>query len=602
MFQNFTGTGHPEHGPGRIAELRRQMASQNLDACLVPRADAHQGEYVAPCDARLEWLTGFTGSAGIAAITREAAALFVDGRYRVQARAEVPDEIATIDWPATKPQDWLVERLGQGAVLGFDPWLHTRREIDAIEAVLSPSGIGVLPMENPLDAIWSDRPAPPCGPVAPYPDELAGTHRDEKRARIAADLRDAGQAWAFVSLPDSLCWLLNIRGADLPHVPVAQGFALIEAATGEVRLFMNAEKLGGLRMEGVDCLPPRSLVAALANLSGPVRVDPDSAPWIVGHTLEEARIEIAWDRDPCILPKARKSDAEIDATRIAHLRDGAAMCTFLHWLDGRIAAVQEGETVTEIDVVRALEGFRTDTGELRDISFDTIAGTGPHGAITHYRVTEETNRPLATGDLLLVDSGGQYLDGTTDITRTIPVGPPGDDEIACFTRVLKGMIAVSRARWPKGLAGRDLDALARAPLWRHGQDYDHGTGHGVGVYLSVHEGPQRLSRASEVPLSPGMILSNEPGYYREGAFGIRIENLVVVEPAPEIDGADAWRDMLGFETLTWAPIDRRLIDVDALSRGERAWLDAYHAGVAQRMTGRVSPEVAEWLGRATAPL
>ena len=602
MFQSFDSTSRPETGPDRLAALRERMAEVGLDAVLVPRADAHQGEYVAPCDARLEWLTGFTGSAGFAVVTRDEAGLFIDGRYRVQARAQVADVFTPVSWPATKPGIWLAERLKDGAVVGFDPWLHTRKEIEALAATLEPRGIALRPVGNPVDAIWTDRPAPPAGRVTPYPDEIAGASRDEKRARIAEDLRAAGQAWAVLTLPDSICWLLNIRGSDIPRIPVAQGFALIEAASGNVRLFMDRAKLGDLTMEGVEILPPDGLVAALDNLSGPVRVDPDSAPWIIGDTLTDAGIPVAWARDPCLLPKARKTGAEIAATRQAHLRDGAAVCAFLCWLDDRIERALAGDTLTEIEVVRALEGFRTETGQLRDISFDTIAGTGPHGAIVHYRVTEATNRAVSDGDLLLVDSGAQYEDGTTDITRTIPVGTPSDEQIDCFTRVLKGMIEMSRARWPKGLAGRDLDALARAPLWRFGQDYDHGTGHGVGVYLSVHEGPQRLSRIGEVPLEVGMILSNEPGYYREGAFGIRIENLVAVEPAHPLDTADPEREMLGFETLTWAPIDRRLIDVAALSPGERAWIDAYHSGVQQRMTGRVSAEIADWLGRATAPL
>jgi Xaa-Pro aminopeptidase len=338
---------------------------------------------------------------------------------------------------------------------------------------------------------------------------------------------------------------------------------------------------------------------ALAGLCGPVRLDKGSVPFAVADLLRCAGTEIAFAGDPCLLPKACKSAAEIAATKAAHLRDGAAMCGFLHWLDGACADVVAGRRVTEIDVVRALEGFRRDTNHLRDISFETIAGAGPNGAIVHYRVNETTNRALAAGELLLVDSGGQYLDGTTDVTRTVAVGPVGDAERACFTRVLQGMIAVSRARWPRGCTGRDLDSLARYPLWLAGLDYDHGTGHGVGVYLSVHEGPQRISRATDVALQPGMILSNEPGYYREGAFGIRIENLVVVRRADKIgDG----RDQLAFDTLTWVPLDRRLIDTALLSRDERAWIDGYHAQVAAHLGPLVSGTVADWLARATAPL
>ncbi|WOI55310.1 aminopeptidase P family protein [Palleronia sp. LCG004] len=602
MYQDFKVSSRPEQGPPRLGELRARMAETGIDAFLVPRADAHQGEYVADRDARLAWLTGFSGSAGMAVVTRDETALFVDGRYTIQARGQVADEIAVHEIPGRKPADWLVERLSAGAVLGFDAWLHTRAEIDRLEAALAGRDVALRAIDNPVDAIWTDQPGPPMGRITAFPDEIAGKTRAGKCAEIAKDLRDAGHAWAVLTLPDSICWLLNVRGSDIPRIPIAQGFALVEAATGEVRLFVHSDKIDADLLPGVEILPPESLNAALATLGGPVRLDRDTAPVILGRTLEEAGIEVAWATDPCILPKARKTDAEIEASRQAHLRDGAAMCEFLYWLDGRLADVLVGERLTEIDVVRALERFRRETGELRDISFDTIAGTGPNGAITHYRVSEESDRAVSPGDLLLVDSGGQYLDGTTDITRTMAVGDPDPEQVAAFTRVLQGMIAISHARWPKGLAGRDLDALARAPLWMAGQDYGHGTGHGVGVFLSVHEGPQRLSRQSEVPFEPGMIVSNEPGYYREGAWGIRTENLVVVVEAEPLPDGDAHREMLAFETLTWVPIDRRLIDIDTLSPAERAWIDAYHSGVANRMAGRLSPEATEWIGRVTAPL
>ncbi len=602
MFQDFEVSSRPEQGPPRLAALRARMAAEGLDAVLVPRADAHQGEYVAERDARLAWLTGFSGSAGVAIVTRDAAALFVDGRYTLQARVQVADEIEVLEIPGRKPARWIADRLAAGATLGFDPWLHTRAEIDRFETALRGHDVALRAIDNPVDAVWDDRPGPPMGRVTAFPNEIAGQSRADKCAGIAAALREEGQPWAVLTLPDSICWLLNIRGSDIPRIPIAQAFALIEAASGKVRLFIERDKLDPGLLDGVEILPPDAIVAVMANLAGPVRLDRDTAPYILGKTLEEAAVEIAWDADPCLLPKARKTASEIEASREAHLRDGAAMCEFLCWLDGRIDGIAGGTRLTEIDVVRALEEFRRATGALEDISFDTIAGTGPHGAITHYRVSHESDRAVAPGDLLLVDSGGQYRDGTTDITRTMAVGDPDDEQIAAFTRVLKGMIAISRARWPRGLAGRDLDALARAPLWRAGQDYGHGTGHGVGVYLSVHEGPQRLSRQSEVPLEPGMILSNEPGYYREGEWGIRIENLVVVVVPDPIPGGDEERDMLAFDTLTWVPIDRALIDADALSPGERAWINAYHAGVANRMAGRLSPEATEWIGRATAPL
>ncbi len=605
MFQSFHATGSPDQGPPRLKALRAAMETAGVDAFLVPRADAHQGEYVAPCDARLQWLTGFSGSAGTCAVTQDLAAVFVDGRYRVQVRGEVASDFTPVDYPATLPSAWLAEHLSDGAVIGFDPWLHTPKEIGEVRGILLRASMKLQPVDNLVDSIWRDRPAPPLGAVSIFPDELAGRTSVEARAGVADALRAAGHRCAVLTQPDSIAWLLNIRGSDLPRVPVAQGFAIVND-NARVSLFMAAAKLDdGVRAhlgDDVAVLPPDGLTAALATLASPVRVDPATAPVAVVDALEAGGIEIATAADPCILPKARKSPAEIAATRAAHLRDGAAMCTFLAWLDARRDDILAGARVTETDVVRALEGFRRATNHLQDISFDTIAGSGPHGAIVHYRVTEGTDRAIAPGDLLLVDSGGQYPDGTTDITRTVAIGPPDDDQRAAFTRVLQGMIAISRVRFPRGVAGCHLDALARAPLWMAGQDYDHGTGHGVGVYLSVHEGPQRLSRVSDTPLEPGMILSNEPGYYRDGAWGIRIENLIVVQPASPLDGADATRKMLAFDTLTWVPIDRALIVPGMLSAGERDWLNAYHAEVARLMRDRLDPSTAAWLDRATAPV
>jgi len=604
MFQTFAAATAPDQGPPRIAALRRQMAAEGLDAFLVPRSDAHQGEYVSPRDERLAWLTGFTGSAGFAAILADEAGLFVDGRYRVQARDQVDDSVLTVlPWPDTRLGPWMAEKLASGAVVGFDPWLHGVDEIEKLREALAPRDIALTATDNLIDRIWPDQPPPPAGGIEAYPVTLAGRFHREKRDEAAALLREAGQAVAVLTLPDSIAWLLNIRGADIAHTPVAHGFCLLYAS-GRAEFFAGDGRADGLRDhlgEDVRILPATDFVPALRQLDGPVRLDRRSAPCAVARLLSEAEIAIAWADDPCILPKARKTEAEIAATREAHLRDGAAMCRFLHWLDSRAEALADGARVTEIDVVSALEGFRRDTNALRDISFDTIAGSGPNGAIVHYRVTEQTNRPLRRGELLLVDSGGQYLDGTTDITRTVAIGQPSAEHRACFTRVLQGMIAVSRARWPRGLAGRDLDPLARIHLWMAGQDYDHGTGHGVGVYLGVHEGPQRLSRTGEVPLEPGMILSNEPGYYREGAFGIRIENLVVVEPAPPLPGGDD-REMLCFRTLTHAPIDRRLINAAMLSGDERDWLNAYHQAVAERIAPRLDGDARGWLDQATRPI
>ena len=592
MFQTFDATTTPDQGPPRIAALRDLMAREGWDAVLVPRADAHQGEYVAACDARLEWLTGFTGSAGFAVITTGHAALFVDGRYTVQGRAQTAAEVSIVPWPKTKLHEWLAEHLSDG-VLAFDPWLHTVREIEGLRKAFERKSIEVRPVPNPVDAIWTDRPDPPHAKASAYPPDLAGRTSGEKRDEVAAALREAGHHSAVITQPDSIAWLLNIRGADIPRVPVMQAFALIHE-DARVDLFCDPAKVADLGPDpAITVHGKEALASALTFLSGPVRIDPATCPWQVRELLAEGDVEIAEAPDPCALPKARKTEAEIEGTRAAHRRDAAAMCRFLAWLDG-----QEPGSLTEIGVVTALERFRSETNVLRDISFDTIAGAGPNGAIVHYRVTRDTDRTVDPG-LLLVDSGGQYEDGTTDVTRTVLIGdPPLTDERALFTAVLRGMIAISRARFPKGHAGRDLDPLARQFLWADGRDYDHGTGHGVGHYLSVHEGPQRISRVSEVPLEPGMILSNEPGYYREGAFGIRIENLIVVQPA----GAEEGRDFLGFETLTLVPIDRRLIDGGALSREERAWLDAYHARVAAEIGPLLLDADRDWLMDATRPL
>jgi Xaa-Pro aminopeptidase len=601
MFQTFETAARPEQGPPRIAALRAALAEAGHDGALVPRADAHQGEYVTDRDARLAWLTGFTGSAGLAAVTRDRAALFVDGRYRVQARAQVDTTvIEPVNWPETKPGDWLRQALPSGGRVAYDPWLHTPEEIDAITKSLEGSGVTLCASDNLVDLIWKDRPPPPKAPVTIFPDSIAGATAAEKRAAAAASLTEAGQDAAVLTLPDGINWLLNIRGADIPRNPVAQANAILHR-DGRVTLFIDPAKLSReVRAhlgEAVRVRPPEDFAPALAELSGTVRIDRTTAPVAVSSILSAAGATVAWGRDPTVLPKARKTAAELAATTEAHLRDGAAMAEFLAWFD----ATAPGGGLTEIDVVTQLEGFRRATNALREISFETICGAGPNGALPHYRVTTESNRRLEPGQLVVIDSGGQYLDGTTDITRTLAVGPAGEEERRCFTRVLKGMIAVSRLRWPQGLAGMHLDAVARYPLWLAGQDYDHGTGHGVGVYLSVHEGPQRLSRISDVPLEPGMILSNEPGYYREGAFGIRIENLVVVEPAPPLPGADD-REMLAFRTLTFAPIDRSLVVPEMLSEDERAWLDAYHAEVRARLSPRVTAATRAWLERATAPL
>ncbi|MEL6768968.1 MAG: aminopeptidase P family protein [Pseudomonadota bacterium] len=610
MFQSFEITADSSQSAARLAALRARLAEMGAAGLLVPRGDAHQGETVAPSDERLAWLTGFTGSAGLAIVGPRRAGVLVDGRYTLQAADQV-DTAAFEILPAheTDPAQWAASLLEEHEALAFDPWLHGEGEIARYEKAL---GRPLLALDaNPIDALWDDRPPPPAGAVSIHPEALAGESAAAKRARLAAKLTEEGVAAAVISLPDSLCWLLNIRGSDLSRSPVAQGFGILHG-DGRVDVFMAPEKIdgevGAHLGNGVSVAPVDDLVPALAALGDvKVRADRASCPFALVKALEAGGSVLDWGRDPCIAPKATKNAAELAGIRAAHRRDGAAMVRFLAWLDGALAS---GEALDEITVARRLEGFREATDALLDISFDSIVGAGPNGAIVHYRVNEETNRRIIPGELLLVDSGGQYRDGTTDITRTMATGPGADGEAdptarRAFTLVLKGMIAVATARWPAGLTGRDLDPLARAALWRVGLDYDHGTGHGVGAYLNVHEGPASLSRrGGEVALEPGMVLSDEPGCYRRGAWGIRIENLLAVTPPAVPEGGE--REMLGFETLTLAPIDRRLIVPALLDPADRAWLDAYHARVAEEirplLTGPEDAEARSWLAKATAPL
>lgn len=596
MFQTFEVTARPEQGPPRLEKLRAEIKAEALDGFLVPRADAHQGEYVADHDARLAWLSGFTGSAGFCAVLADIAGVFIDGRYRTQVKAQVADVFTPVPWPDVSLATWLKEQLPDGGRVGYDPWLHTVSQIEQAKTVLNGSGVTLVQCDNLVDRVWDDQPAPPMQPVKAHPIEFAGESAADKSARLAADLRDAGHKAAVITLPDSIMWLLNIRGADIARNPVAHGFAVLHQ-DGKIDLFMAAEKLRGLGdhlATSVTPHDPAEFLDALGALKGPVRIDRSTAPQRIADALGK---HVAFGEEPCALPKARKNAAEIAGTAEAHLRDGAAMVELLAWLDD-----QAPGSLSETNVVTQLENCRRKDNALQDISFDTIAGTGPNGAIMHYRVSEETDAVLDDGHLLVLDSGGQYLDGTTDITRTIAIGAVGEEERAAFTRVLQGMIAMSRLRWPVGMAGRDLEAIGRVALWMAGQDFNHGLGHGVGAYLSVHEGPQRLSRLSQVPLEAGMILSNEPGYYREGAFGIRIENLIVVEPAPPLASADPERDMLAWRTLTFVPIDRRLIVVNRLSDDERNWLNAYHAEVAEKIGPRVGKAAKLWLDAVTAPL
>ncbi len=604
MFQSYDDIADQTKGAEHVARLREELERRGLSGFLVPRADEHQNEYVPPHAERLSWLTGFSGSAGLAAILSDTAAIFVDGRYTLQVQGQVDTDLfETLLMPEHRPSEWLSQHLGQGDRLGYDPRLHTIRAIERLAKALEASGAVLAPQaSNPVDAIWDDQPPPPLAPVVPHPIELAGIAASEKIEQIRTALRETEADTVVLTLPDSIAWLFNIRGGDVAHAPLPLSFALVPAE-GRPELFVDPRKLSGdvrgALAEIADTFAPDALDArltALGRAGARVRLDPQTASRWFADRLTTAGSEIVEGPDPCLLPKARKTAAEIAGTRAAHLRDGAAVCRFLAWLDTRGTS---GE-IDEIAAARQLECFRQETGVLKDISFDTISGAGPNGALVHYRVTRSTSRQLEPGMLYLVDSGAQYADGTTDITRTVAVGRPTDEMRRHFTLVLKGHIAIATARFPKGTRGQDLDPLARRALWAAGLDFDHGTGHGVGSYLSVHEGPQRISKLGTVALEPGMILSNEPGYYREGHYGIRIENLMLVsEPEPIVGGE---REMMGFEALTLAPIDRRLVDPAQLGDEETAWLDAYHARVRQQVGPRLAGDDAVWLDRATRPL
>ena len=603
MFQSYEAPQSAGESGQRLRQLRQRLLKRGLDAVLVPRADEHQGEYVAPASQRLAWLTGFTGSAGLAVVTRSAAALFVDGRYVVQAPLQVDTSLFSIvQVPPAKPSQWLLDELKAGATVGYDPWLHTEAGIDELAKALNPKGIKLTALaHNPIDTIWGrQRPAPPKGPVVPHALKYAGTAAADKLAELKTRLRREDADAVVLTQPDSIAWLLNVRGSDVAHNPVPLAFAIITVA-GKPELFIDKDKIGREAREHlaalVRILPPAALRERLAALKAQgkrVRLDPNTAANWFFRTLRGGRIVRAVD--PCLLPKARKNATEIAGARAAHKRDGAVLARFLAWLEresGRGAS-------DEIRVAQQLEHLRSETQALKDISFDTISGAGPNGAIVHYRVTTASNRKLLPGELYLVDSGGQYLDGTTDITRTVAIGSPTPEMQERFTRVLKGHIAVATARFPTGTRGIDLDPFARRALWEAGLDFDHGTGHGVGSYLSVHEGPQNISRRGMTALEPGMIISNEPGYYKQGAYGIRLENLVLVEEATLIAGAE--RNTMGFETLTLVPFDRRLVVAALLTEAELAWLNAYHARVWRQIGPELGAADRDWLEAATRPM
>ncbi len=586
----------------RLAALRAELAARGLDGFLVPMADEYQNEFAPQRALRIAWLSGFTGSAGLIAVLAETAAIFTDGRYTLQVRDQVDTDLfETHHITDSPPSKWIEAHLGAGGKLGFDPWHFTKGGADRLRAAAEAAGATLVPVEeNPLDAVWNDQPAPPLAPVVPHDLAFAGEAAAEKRARIGKDLAEAGLDAAVITAPDSIAWLLNVRGADVPRTPLPLSYLTL-MADGRADLFVDGRKLvPGLETHLGNAVRVREeteFARGLDELSGKkLRVDPASAAAWVFDRLDAAGAEVVEGKDPCQLPKAIKNDTELDGTRAAHARDGVAVARFLAWLDGEAP----GGALDEIAALDRLAAFRREGENFRDLSFDTISGAGPNGAIVHYRANAATNRKLEPGDLYLVDSGAQYLDGTTDITRTIVIGEPSAEMRDRFTRVLKGHIQLGAAVFPKGTTGSQLDTLARAPIWRAGLEFDHGTGHGVGSYLGVHEGPQGISKAQrDVALEPGMVISNEPGYYKTGEYGIRIENLVAVVTA-EIHGAE--RDMLAFETLTLAPIDRRAIAVELLSDDERAWLDTYHARVRDVIGPRLDAETRAWLEAATRPL
>ncbi len=604
MFQTFEMSGGPGHVAERLKALRALLSELAIDALLVPRADEHQGEYVPAAAERLKWLTGFSGSAGLAIITRKSACLFTDGRYTVQAKAETDTGLFDISLtPRAQIGDWIALQLAKGQTLGFDPWLHTGSEISRLAAALSAKGIKTKALaKNPIDLLWGKaRPKPPSSQVSIQPAILAGRSAQDKITQLQKQLKGEGQHSAVLTLPDSICWLFNIRGTDVAHNPVVLAFAIVPAS-GKAELFIDPLKIGKdakahlapiARLSQVKDLRPR--LKELRAAKRRVRLDQNSAAFWFEQALGSGTI--ANGPDFCVSAKSIKTASEIAGARAAHLRDGAAVVRFLAWLDD----TAEYGILDEISAVEKLEECRRRTGALLDISFPTISGSGANGAIVHYRVTEKTNRRIEPGELFLVDSGGQYRDGTTDITRTIAIGKPTDEMRQRFTAVLRGHIAIATARFPKGTRGMDLDPFARRALWDMGADFDHGTGHGIGSYLSVHEGPQSISRAGMATLQPGMLLSNEPGFYKEGAFGIRIENVVLVTELEARPGGGE-RPMMSFETLTLAPIDRRLVIPEALTASEREWLNAYHARVYAVLAPSLDTATRAWLYEATLPI
>jgi Xaa-Pro aminopeptidase len=603
-FQSFEDRAEPGASGPRVAALRTELAGRGLTGWIVPHADPHQNEYVPASEQRLSWLTGFTGSAGVALILMERALLFVDGRYTLQAREQVDPALFSIEHVVEMPPDrWIEQNLTADHRIGYDPWLHTVDGAEKLARACAAAGAALVPIEpNLIDAIWTDRPAAPLGPIKLHDLRFAGEAAEDKLERIRAEIAKLKMDALVVSDPHAVAWCFNIRGSDVQHTPLPLSFAVVPA-DGRPSLYVDGRKLANdvrHRLEELaDVREPAEFTPALTALGAAqqtVRLDQASAADAIARLVTAAGGKVTRGPDPIALMKTVKNAVEIAGARAAHIRDGAAVVRFLAWFE----RAAPGGQLTEIEAVKALETFRRDTGLLKEISFPTIAGAGPDGAIVHYRVTTATDRLIAPGELFLVDSGAQYEDGTTDITRTLAVGAPMPEMRDRFTRVLKGHIAIARAIFPGGITGAQLDSFARQSLWEAGLDFDHGTGHGVGSYLSVHEGPPRISKLGSTKLERGMILSNEPGYYKTGAYGIRIENLVLVVEAPPVAGAE--KPLNAFETLTLAPIDRRLVVPQMLTSDERSWLDRYHVRVAETLSPHLDAATRAWLAAATRPL
>lgn len=602
MFQTFEPVSDRAYAARHLPLLRAEMKKLNLDGFIIPHDDEYQNEYIPAYAERLMWASGFSGSAGAAVALMDSAVIFVDGRYTLQVRQQTDDAYYAYEDITETPVDaWLATNVKPGARIGYDPLLHTSAGLERLEKAAVKAGFTLVPVtHNPVDAAWRDQPAKPRATIKPHELQFAGKSSEEKRREIAEAVKAAGADALLVTAPPSIAWLFNIRGGDVSRTPLPLGRALL-SADGTATLFVAPEKVTNELAvhlgEAVDIRAEDDVANALEALGAAgksVAVDPALAPASYVQTLREAGARIVEMADPCALPRACKNPVEVEGARIAHARDGAAVVRFLHW----VATQAQGGDVDEIAAAKKLEEFRASTGKLADLSFDSISAAGPNGAICHYKVSTDSNRKLEPGSLYLIDSGGQYKDGTTDITRTVPIGEPTEEMRDRFTRVLKGHIGLATMRFPAGTTGHQLDVVARKALWDAGLDYDHGTGHGVGSFLGVHEGPQRIAKApNSQALKPGMIVSNEPGYYKAGEYGIRIENLIVVSPAAPIPGGE--REMHSFETITLAPISLDLVIPSLLTQAERDWLNKYHARVRQTLSPHLPADVAEWLKHET---